>query len=388
VECVCPPLEVRCRWLAVKFLLKSLSSPHSLIFNYFVDVFNSWRYVKKTLPILASVASSLAPLSSIILRPQKRLFLYDASFCSLISIPSISINPLFLGYSLSELRFLSPHLVNNLFYSFVSSEFPNYSIIYTDGSVSSNSAGFSFYIPSLQLCFSDCLPYLSSSFSAEGFALIHALRYIHSLPPNSFLIVTDSQSLLYSIMGNPFKSGSSVFSIFIRSLIADLEAAGHLLKFLWVPSHVGITGNEKADSLAKVSASSQSRSIHKIPYSDLIPHFHRVIRNAWRSQWTANTATASWFKSSCSDIPRFPWFSNINLSRFYIISFCRLRFGHNRLPSHAYYLNLNSSPYCPLHDEIAVCDFRHILFSCPSVAKESVRLLCSTTTILSGSEII
>jgi len=27
VECVCPPIEMRSRWLAIKFLLKSLSSP-------------------------------------------------------------------------------------------------------------------------------------------------------------------------------------------------------------------------------------------------------------------------------------------------------------------------------------------------------------------------
>lgn len=74
---------------------------------------------------------------------------------------------------------------------------------------------------------------------------------VNSSPPNSFLIVTVSRSFLYFIMGNPFKCGSSVFSVVIRSVIADLEVVDYLLKFVWIPSHVGITSNEKSDPSAK-----------------------------------------------------------------------------------------------------------------------------------------
>lgn len=39
-------------------------------------------------------------------------------------------------------------------------------------------------------------------------------------------------------------------------------------------------------------------------------------------------------------------FLNLGLNGRYILAFTILKLGHNRLPAHAYFLNLNSSPYC------------------------------------------
>lgn len=75
VEYVCPPLEVKSRWLTVKFLLKSLLSSVPLFFHIFVYVLNSRQYVIKTLPILSSITSLLYPFISIILCPHNRPFL-------------------------------------------------------------------------------------------------------------------------------------------------------------------------------------------------------------------------------------------------------------------------------------------------------------------------
>lgn len=44
-------------------------------------------------------------------------------------------------------------------------------------------------------------------------------------------------------------------------------------------------------------------------------------------------------------------------------SFSRRMFGHDRLPAHAFNLNLNSSPYCLRHGEIQVCDFSPLFYS-------------------------
>lgn len=73
VECACPPIELRSRRLAGKFLLKTLSSYNQSLFQMFVSIKSSWSYVAKTLPILASVAFSFSAFSPLVYRPSLRL---------------------------------------------------------------------------------------------------------------------------------------------------------------------------------------------------------------------------------------------------------------------------------------------------------------------------
>jgi hypothetical protein len=66
---LCPVIEVeansahcniRCLWLACKFLLKSLAYSNHLIFDMFYSLFLSWRYVPKSMPILSISTSALS----------------------------------------------------------------------------------------------------------------------------------------------------------------------------------------------------------------------------------------------------------------------------------------------------------------------------------------
>ncbi|KAL4152897.1 hypothetical protein QTP88_000730 [Uroleucon formosanum] len=60
IEAVCQPLELRCKLLAGKFLLRDLYKRTPCIFNTFIDVFFAWRYVNRSVPVLVSVAHSLS----------------------------------------------------------------------------------------------------------------------------------------------------------------------------------------------------------------------------------------------------------------------------------------------------------------------------------------
>lgn len=55
---------------------------------------------------------------------------------------------LFLGFSTMELRTTSPIVINSLFLKFIESNFLNFIVDYTDGSVSPLSTGYYFYISS------------------------------------------------------------------------------------------------------------------------------------------------------------------------------------------------------------------------------------------------
>ena len=57
--------------------------------------------------------------------------------------------------------------------------------------------------------------------------------------------------------------------------------------FCWLPSHVGIKGNEKADIAAK-SALTLTISDPKIPFTDFKPSINTFVHNKWQMSW--NTA--------------------------------------------------------------------------------------------------
>jgi len=50
-------------------------------------------------------------------------------------------------------------------------------------------------------------------------------------------------------------------------------------------------------------------------------------------------------------IPIHSWFHKLHLFRAEIISFLRLRFGHNLLPTHAFHLLLNNFPFSTRHED-------------------------------------
>lgn len=86
VEYSCPPFNMRCRWLASKFL--SLSS--SSIFDTFYSLFLIWRYVLKFLPVLSLTANSISNFHHYILTFTKPS-MYEQDNDALIIITHIHV---------------------------------------------------------------------------------------------------------------------------------------------------------------------------------------------------------------------------------------------------------------------------------------------------------
>jgi ribonuclease HI len=377
VECVCPPLEIRARQLAGKFLLKHISNSHDSIFKMFLSLASNWRYVPKTLPILASIAFSIKPLTPSIIISQNRLYCFDLPFGALILLSRVHILNLFKDCKDSSTRVNMPTFsVNQIFNDFIDTNFHNYCLVYTDGSVSTSSAGFSFFIPKLKIKFSDTLPLVTCSFTAECYAIMVALNYIQSLNIKKCLIISDSQSALYAIHSISFSAATSPLILNIKASLFHLASQDFIIEFLWVPGHAGVSGNEVADTLATSTKYNTKPHILKIPATDLLNLLKTNIKHAWQNKWSSvDPNFAKWYRSLTPTIPSQPWFLKLPLARSHIVRFSRLRLGHNLLPAHAFHLDLNDSPMCTRHDEEAICDLTHILVNCPSFHNSRLVLL-------------
>jgi kelch-like protein 2/3 len=152
-----------------------------------------------------------------------------------------------------------------------------------NNNVSPLSAGYAFYIPELHMSFTNNLPASSSSFSAECYAIIEALIFISNLAPNNYLIASDSMSCLLALKSNPLNSHISPLVLRIKQITFLLHHSNYSIQFLWIPSHIGINGNEIADSLAKSTANLICPSLIQIPHTDFIPFIRRYIKHLWNS---------------------------------------------------------------------------------------------------------
>ena len=71
--------------------------------------------------------------------------------------------------------------------------------------------------------------------------------------------------------------------------LSALATVCHTVRLIWVPSHFGIQGNERADSLAKAGTLADSS---ESPYPPLCPLSHsrglvsHAINDTWAHHWT------------------------------------------------------------------------------------------------------
>ena len=121
----------------------------------------------------------------------------------------------------------------------------------------------------------------------------------------------------------------------------------------WVPSHVGMNGNEKADSATK-STMDLHRSKVGVPYSDLNHLISQYIFSTWQDNWNGAVVNKHHsVKPVLGD-----WQSSYRLCRKDEVVLCRVRVGHSYL-THAYILKNDRPPRC----EHCQCTLtvRHIL---------------------------
>jgi len=167
-----------------------------------------------------------------------------------------------------------------LFYEFVDLLYHDFTLIYTDASKSINGTGFTIVDGPQVKTFR--LPSFSSIFTAESYALYTAVQFAIQSDYKYTLIISDSLSTLISLQDHHSQNE-------VIQLTKDLiSAPKNKINFMWVPSHIGIPGNEKSDKMANEAVTSTTSTIiNKIPNKDLTNEAHKRIIKTWQNHWDA-----------------------------------------------------------------------------------------------------
>jgi hypothetical protein len=152
----------------------------------------------------------------------------------------------------------------------------------------------------------------------------------------------------------------------IRDTLQVLTQKGTEIRLLWVPSHIGLHGNEQADTLARVSCQAELSPHTETPVTDLnrqIVHDNQIL---WDTQWRlANLHKGKEHAKLFPEghLPKKTWFSPFpGHTRDFYTSINRLRFAHVPTPERLYAWKLRSSPACPC--TLAPGSLEHLLFDC------------------------
>jgi len=113
------------------------------------------------------------------------------------------------------------------------------------------------------------LPDTASIFRAELYALLLVIDVVRRSKEKNYVIFSDSMSSIQSIDG--FNRDSDLVHKFLKDYTI-LEKNGKNIILCWIPSHVGILGNEKADAAAK--------SVLSLPVTRM-----KLIFDEWQEVW-------------------------------------------------------------------------------------------------------
>lgn len=184
----------------------------------------------------------------------------------------------------------NPNITLTQVQSLVDNNYDGYVKIYTDGSKSKelHRTAAAVVIPEHQITFTTRLPDDCSIYTAEFWAINRALKWIVTQNQKQYVIITDSLSVLESIETGNSKSRQNLLEDTMLT-IREADKSNQTIHFLWVPSHINLPGNEKADQAAKSSL--MKDQIEPVQYNiqELYSQVRDRINNKWQQQWENST---------------------------------------------------------------------------------------------------
>lgn len=342
VECGIPPLSLRRKYLALKTAIRYTNMAVNPAKECFQDCFQLYygKYNDHFKPLKLKVENDMANA--------------EKAYISEVEdrIPPFAYEPILCDtglHSKINKKSDSPHVM--LAFSLEHMQKWNNSLhIYTDGSKNEHKSACAFYVPYLKYSKKFRLTDNTSVYMSEMIAILEALRFLLVKPPIRCVIFSDSFSCIQTI-----DSGGEMDAVSqeIRYCIYQLWCQGIPVDLCWIPSHVGIHGNEMVDSLAK-----EALKFESVNYANLktIPEINKLLDNKlleeWQNMWNCSKKGRFYHKLQ-PIVSHSVKYSDINKRKQ--TSITRLRFGKCKLADVNFMLgklNNNLCDVCQVKEDV------------------------------------
>lgn len=257
-------------------------------------------------------------------------------------------------YSNNQLKAITLHEINT--------KYKITTKVYTDASIQNNQVGIGIYTETgyeMSKRLQDGITIMT----AEIVAIWEALKWIYLSRKrdntlNNVVILTDSQSACTWIQNLATRKRIPSLVHDILNLIIITNT-----RLQWIPGHVDITGNNKADELAKVGTTLEEKIVTPVFLKDALYKF-KIDKYTKINNWYINSANEKGQKFFAIQDKFYtkPWFYNQNLGRTEIRTLNRVLSGHDYSK---YYLNIfriADDPLCDICGTIENAE--HIILEC------------------------
>jgi ribonuclease HI len=259
--------------------------------------------------------------------------------------------------------------------------------IYTDGSGIDGQIGAAAYCPTLGETKQQYLgtESLFNVYVAEVTAMTLAIEILQSTERryNKCVIYADSQPAIKAIAKPARQSGQAIIQETLDAIESFQSEQPNLTVSLeWVPGHVNIKGNEKADEAAKEAAKSLGRAeIAQFKHKALKSSRDMIIKkNAlteWTKAWQSGKENAMHLRriTKRPKIESGPKLYNNITTRPKMATLARLRTGHCSLNQYLYRIGVEESPRCAQCTNGGIEDVEHFLVRCTKHERERAALI-------------
>ena len=250
----------------------------------------------------------------------------------------------------------------------IRSEYQGFNKIYTDGSKDDNQdatgagiIGFNNNGDTI-LEHKIKLPKFASIFTCEIAAIRWALKNILEKELIRTVICTDSLSSLQALRAGKSTTRQSIINECLR-IIRSIHEQGSDVRLLWVPSHIGVEGNERADQLAKQGCIDGTPLTMPHTIKDVNSIIKRKIKQKFQTEWDKDI-----FKNKEAFDPLPKKIQVYSSRRKWDKAYTMIRLGVTCLAgdTRAY----DKTCACKKDEE----SFNHVVFHCPFYKKERAEL--------------
>ena len=262
--------------------------------------------------------------------------------------------------------------VKSRFVECVHMKYNGYLQIFTDGSrMEDNLVGAALYIPQSQHVETWKLDSRHSILVAELYAIMQALLWIlRDQVDRSYVVFTDSLSALMLLLAPKKKSHKRITSLIIE-LFERFSNLNKQVVLQWIPSHKGITDNEKVDALAREACTTGQVVLVEFEFEENIKLLNKQVELCVNNQWEKCKAENLFITRVINQLKEYKWITLGNRNSDVLMA--RFRTGCVKLQKFLFNIKQVDSPLCTGCGRKAETIF-HFVFECSanSVARKTL----------------